>query len=629
MAPASSLEGGLAALSAGADAIYVGAPKFGARSAAGVSIEDIRQLCEAAHIYNAAVYVALNTILDDEELAQAVELTHQLYSVGADALIIQDMGLLMQELPPIPLHASTQCHNDSLEKIELLQECGIQQVVLPREMSTADMARISEQTTMHLEAFIHGALCVSYSGRCFISQACRGRSANRGACAQYCRMSYDLEDADGNKLREGEHLLSLRDLNRSEILEQLLESGVTSLKIEGRLKGLDYVKNVTAHYRQQLDHIIKKHPDKYRRTSWGREQTNFTPQVEATFSRRFTTYNTPIGQPIPVESITPFTNKSVGQLVGHLIKNSGKELLLQLNDTVELVNGDGLLFVSTDQKTTAGAYVNQVVPKGKERYQVKLSQSIQNINNGAKVYRNLNHQLDLQLQRPDATVRKLPISIECIATTNKVTITVAPYDYPHIHKTIERAIVLEQAQKDNTEHLRRTLSKLGETPYTAEEIRLELNGLYLPPSVATDMRREAVDQLDKELNRIKSQEIKRIGSIGLEQRKSFLSETHDRRRYGIPDQLDFTYNVANRSAEAFYRRVGVTGTIEKALEVAPKEGSIPVMFCRHCLLHQVGYCTKEGKQPPFKLPLYLVRGQERFRLTTDCRQCRMIVRKDN
>ena len=625
LAPASSLEGGRVALSVGADAVYIGAPKFGARAAAGVSLEDIATLTREAHEVGARVYVALNTILTDEQLPEAVSLAWDLYRAGADALIIQDMGLLMEELPPIPLHASTQCHNDSNAKLRTLEALGIEQVVLPREVSTADLSSLLDGVGMRVESFVHGALCVSYSGRCFISEACRGRSANRGACAQYCRMSYDLEDASGNKLLTSQHLLSLRDLNRTEIIEEMLDRGVSSLKIEGRLKDIDYVRNVTAHYRCVVDEIIARRSEEYCRSSWGETALSFTPRPEQTFSRRFTDYNTPLRRPIPVDSITPFTNKSVGEELGTLIECRGREVVLRLREGVkELSNGDGLLLVSPDERATAGALINQVTPLRDGTYRLRLSGSVE-MAPGATVYRNLNHQLDRLLRRDDASSRKVSINMECEATEQEIVLRAAVAEAPSVAVEVRRRMTLEPAQKDPSARLIDTLSKLGDTPYRVERPELRLRGLYLPPSVVAELRRELIDQLREACHRAMAEERDRRGEQLLERRRTFLSRVHSRVESGLPERLDFTYNVANRQAEQLYRRLGVTGEIAPAMEVAMPEEPVPVMTTRHCLLHRLGYCTREGKRSPFSLPLYLVRGQERFRITTDCRACMMTL----
>lgn len=629
LAPAATLDGGLAALSAGADAVYVGAPKYGARSAAAVSLEDIHTLCEEAHIYGASVYVALNTILTDEQLPDAVELVHQLYSAGADALIIQDLGLLLQDLPPIPLHASTQCHNNSLEQLRLLSDLGLEQAVLPREWSVEDIAQVRDLVPLRLEAFIHGALCVSYSGRCFISEALSGRSANRGQCAQYCRMTYDLTDAEGQLLRKGQHLLSLRDLNRSELLEQMIDAGVSSFKIEGRLKGVPYVRNVTAHYRQLLDAILSRRCGELMRFSWGETQYRFTPRPAATFSRPFTDYNTPLGQPIPEESITPRSSKSLGEAIGTLVRGRGKEIEIHLTmPSTILANGDGIVGFSADGRL-CGAQVNQVTPARKDpsHLLLRLSQPLQ-LPAGGTIWRNLDHELEKTLLRPDATERTIPLEMSLSATPISVSLTLKSSE---VSVTLTEEVALEPARRDITEPLRRTLAKLGGTPYYAAEIHLDLGGLFVPLSLTTELRRQAVDRLVERQRAVALAKRDVRGAEQLAHRRETLARLTGedaettRSRYGLPADLDFTYNVANDSARHLYRRLGVTGEISPALEVVRPVGPIPVMFTRHCLLHQLGYCTRTHSKPPFPLPLYLVRGSQRIRIETDCRRCGMIL----
>ena len=627
LAPASSLEGGLVALSAGADAVYVGAPQYGARSAVGVSLEDIRQLCAAAHAYAARVYVALNTILTNSQLAHAVELAHQLYEAGADALIIQDLGLLTQALPPIPLHASTQCHNHSLEQLQMLSDLGFEQAVLPREWSCQDIAAVRDKTPLRLEAFVHGALCVSYSGRCFISEALSQRSANRGQCAQYCRMTYDLVDAQGQKLRQGEHLLSLRDLNRTEIIEEMIDAGVSSFKVEGRLKALPYVRNVIAHYRKVLDEILTRRSDQLRRPSWGTTEYTFTPLPEATFARPFTTYNTPLGAPIPTDSITPYSSKSLGQPIGTVTRSRGKELeIALLSDDIELANGDGVVAYTIDKKLV-GAQINQVLPARRAGcYRLRLSQALE-LPQGATLWRNLNHLLEAQLLRPDASTRTMPVTLHLEATHDQLTLEMQLSEAPEMSVTRSRAVTLEPAQRDNTEHIERTLRKLGDTPYRAKRVTLSLDGLFVPPSLVAELRRELSEELQRQCL---AKALQRRDAIGkpLQQKRIDRLHTSDptaHQRYGLLDALDFTYNVANESARKLYRQLGVSGSIAPALEVERPEGAIPVMFTRHCLLHQLGYCTRTGRKPPFALPLYLVRGRDRLRIAHDCRHCMMTL----
>ena len=615
------------ALSAGADAIYVGAPQYGARSAVGVSLEDIGALCRAAHSFHARVYVALNTILTDSQLPHAVALAHQLYEVGADALIIQDLGLLREELPPIPLHASTQCHNHSLGQLQMLSELGFEQAVLPREWSLEDIVAVRDKTSLRLEAFIHGALCVSYSGRCFISEALSQRSANRGQCAQYCRMTYDIVDAQGQMLRQGEHLLSLRDLNRSEIIEQMIDAGISSFKIEGRLKAIPYVRNVTAHYRQLLDDILARRGDQFQRPSWGRERFAFTPQPEATFARPFTSYNTPLGRPIPVDSITPYSNKSLGQAIGTVLSSKGREVVVKLlRSDLQLANGDGLVGYSSDRRLL-GAQVNQVTALAQpDHYRLRLSQPLA-LPRSATLWRNRDHQLESQLLRPDASLRTLPVLFTLQAQPTQLTLQMQLAEAPELSVSITQPAQLEPAQRDNAEHLERTLAKLGDTPYRAESITLQLEGLFVPPSLLTALRRDACEAL---LELCQTHVLQARDKVGRElQRKRLEALAHTapeaRERYGLPDTLDFTYNVANASAAQLYRQLGVTGPIASALEVERPEGAIPVMFTRHCLRHLLGYCTRTGRKPPFALPLYLVRGSDRLRVETDCQRCLMTL----
>lgn len=338
LAPAKNLECGIAAIDHGADAVYIGPERFGARVAAGNPIEDIRQLCDYAHQYRARVYATVNTIIYDDELSDTEELLWQLYQAGIDAILVQDMGLLRMKLPPIALHASTQTDNRTADKVHWLQELGFQRVVLARELSVSEIADIHRQVPdMPLEVFVHGALCVSYSGQCYASQHCFARSANRGACAQVCRMEFDLTDDNGNIIEHNRHLLSLKDLNLSEHLEELAAAGATSFKIEGRLKDITYVKNVTAAYSDKLDELIGRHPDKYQRASLGHCTYSFRPNLKKTFNRGFTTYFLHGRQP---DIYSPDTPKAMGEFVGTVKELRGKYFTVA--GTARFANGDGV-----------------------------------------------------------------------------------------------------------------------------------------------------------------------------------------------------------------------------------------------------------------------------------------------
>ena len=342
LAPAKNLECGMAAIDHGADAVYIGAARFGARAAAGNSIDDIRQLCAYAHTYGAKVYVTVNTILMDGEINDTQALIHQLYQAGADALLVQDMGVLNMQLPPIALHASTQTDNRTPEKVEWLRQRGFERVVLARELSAREIRDIHGAVPgVELEVFVHGALCVSYSGLCYASQHCFGRSANPGECAQFCRMKFDLEDANGKTIEHQRHLLSLKDLCQYDVLEQILDAGATSLKIEGRLKDITYVKNVTAAYSKRLDEIIARNPDKYRRASLGKCTYTFTPNLKKPFNRGFTHYFLAGRCPDIASFDTP---KAMGEYVGHVKEISPRSFTVA--GTATFANGDGLCYIN-------------------------------------------------------------------------------------------------------------------------------------------------------------------------------------------------------------------------------------------------------------------------------------------
>ena len=398
LAPAKDLESGIAAINHGADAVYVGAPAFSARVSAANSIEDIEQLCRHAHLYHAHVHVALNTILTDSELDQARKIVYKLYEAGADALIIQDMGLLQIDLPPIALHASTQTDNRTLEKVLFWEKMGLQRAILARELSLEQIRNIRKHTNIELEAFVHGALCVSYSGQCYMSQACTGRSANRGNCAQFCRLPYTLTDADGKVIRENSHLLSLKDMNRSGSLEEMIQAGITSLKIEGRLKGIDYVKNITAFYRKKLDAIFEKEA-KYGPASAGKVELTFTPSPEKTFNRGATEYFLHGRENVMVEPDTP---KSIGEPIGKTLNINGNKI--RISTTQTLHNGDGLSYVDENHEL-AGFRINTA-----DGGLVTTLEPVRGLKEGDSVYRNLDIVFDKQM-RGESAVRRIPVDI--------------------------------------------------------------------------------------------------------------------------------------------------------------------------------------------------------------------------
>lgn len=596
LAPAKDLACGREAILHGADAVYIGAPKFGARAAAGNSLDDIRALCDFAHIYNVSIYVALNTILRDDELKEAERMIHQLYDAGVDALIVQDLGLTRLDLPPIALHASTQMDNCTPEKVSFLAQAGFEQVVLARELTLQEIRRIADATPkeVSLEAFVHGALCVSYSGRCYLSSALTGRSANRGACAQCCRLPYTMVDADGRTIARDKHLLSLRDMNRSDDLEAMIAAGVSSLKIEGRLKDVAYVKNVTAYYRQRLDEILARNPS-LRRASDGRSTYTFEPRPEKSFNRGFTDYFLHGRRP----DITSFdTPKSIGEPLGRASANRGGGLVV--DGTKPLHNGDGLVFFNP-RGELEGFRVNRA--EGRRIVAARMPA----VKPGTLLYRNVDSAFEAVLAKPSAE-RRIAIDIVWSDTPDGFALTLT--DATGCGVTVTRTFDAEPAVKPQEENIRTQLSRLGTTPFEAARITVDMHeNLFVPSSLLGEMRREAVDRLLSE---------------------RLARRTRRRRRAESPtavypsSALDYTANISNAKAEAFYRSHGVH-TVERAYEEQPRAG-VPLMFTRHCLRYSMGWCPvhQQGRSP-FREPYYLLHEGTRLRLEFDCARCEMRV----
>lgn len=590
LAPAKNLECGIAAIDHGADAVYIGATRFGARAAAGNSVDDIRQLCQYAHPFGARVYVTVNTIVYDHELEATEQLIHQLYEAGADAILVQDMGILRMTLPPIALHASTQTDNRTAQKVRWLREQGFQRVVLARELSVDEIADIHhQQPDMPLEVFVHGALCVSYSGLCYASQHCFGRSANRGACAQFCRMKFDLLDADGRELEHQRHLLSLKDLNLHSHLEELVQAGATSFKIEGRLKDVSYVKNVVAAYSQQLDSIIARHPDRYCRASRGHVTYTFTPRLEKTFNRGFTTYFLHGRQS---DIFSPDTPKALGEYVGKV-----KELRrdsFNVAGTASFANGDGLCFFTSDHELQ-GFRVNRA-----EGNRLFPQQMPAQLHPGTALYRNSDQEFERLLSRPSAE-RRIPITMRLEVTPDGFSLTsgTATVSLPCEH---------QQAQKPPHDNIVRQLSKLGGTPYECSGVELASDfNYFIPSSLLADLRRRLVDCLRQNDSLPKVNPPEALGSTA----SSCVP------RYEAP----YLYNIANRLAADFY---GVAAPSAYELKGG---GHGPIMQCRHCLRYALGHCVKHGgSQPQWREPLRLRLGDGRqFRLEFDCKHCQMNV----
>jgi 23S rRNA 5-hydroxycytidine C2501 synthase len=593
LAPAKDLESGKAAIRYGADAVYIGAPKYSARASAGNSLEDIRELIRYAHRYWAKVYVALNTILFDEELREAQTIVQSLFEAGADALIIQDMGLLELHLPPIPLFASTQTHNYSKEKIQFLEKVGFQRIILARELSLEQVKEIRTTTTVDLEYFIHGALCVSFSGQCYMSQVVQGRSANRGECAQPCRLPYTLTDNQGKVLAKEKYLLSLKDLNLSEYLKDLIDAGVSSFKIEGRLKDIDYVKNVTAFYRQRIDEILET-DSTLSRASSGRTHVAFQPDPSKTFNRGFTEH---FLRRRSKDILSIHTSKSTGCCLGK-VKQAGKGYFT-LTMKGALNNGDGICFFDS-QDLLQGTNINRVIED-------KIYPSeIDGIEAGTTIYRNYDHKFSQTLQA-DRTKRLIDIKIKFEETDNGFKLSLLDDD--GINVSVERSIKKTPARKKDSadESVQRQLLKLGDSVYTAEEFTLVWHQSYfIPVSICNEMRRDAIVFLDEE--RLKKYSRKEFCIV--------------RNSEPYPERyLDYSANVANKKAELFYRRHGVE-TIEPAFELKSKR-EVSLMTMKHCLRFQFGLCSGQNSSPTE--PLFLYDKRNRFRLEFDCINCQMKI----
>ena len=596
LAPAKNLECGIAAIDHGADAVYIGAPKFGARAAAVNSLEDIAALVEYAHLYNARIYVTVNTILKDEELQETEKMIWALFRAGVDALIVQDMGITGLNLPPIPLHASTQMDNRTVEKVRFLADAGFRQVVLARELSLREISKIHEACPdVPLEIFVHGALCVSYSGQCYVSQACFGRSANRGECAQFCRLPFSLVDAEGRVIVKDKHLLSLKDLNQSDELEALLDAGASSFKIEGRLKDVSYVKNVTAAYRRKLDAIFARRKE-YARASSGSCRYAFNPQLDKSFSRGFTHYYLH-GRTKDVFSFD--TPKSLGEEMGTMKEARGNYLTVA--GLKSFNNGDGVCYID-EQGRLQGFRINRV--EGNKLY----PQEMPRIKPRTVLYRNFDQEFEKILARKSSE-RRIAVSVRLTDTPFGFALTLTDEDDNSV--TLSLAREKEPARTPQEENMKTQLAKFGNTPFEAVRIDIDFAGnWFLPASVLADFRRQAVEKL--------------ISARRINYRRELfvLKPT----AHAFPQStLTYLGNVMNAQAVSFYTGHGVA-SIAPAFERAPAEKAV-LMFCKHCLRYSMGWCpVHQRERSPYREPYYLVSTDgKRFRLEFDCKNCQMKV----
>ncbi|MFR2733873.1 peptidase U32 family protein [Hoylesella buccalis] len=624
LAPAKNLECGKAAIDHGADAVYIGAAKFGARASAGNSLDDIRELCLYAHQFGAKVYVTVNTIVYEDELEDTRALLRALTEMRVDALLVQDMAvldLLPKDLKPLPaLHASTQTDNRTAEKVAWLHGLGFERVVLARELSLAEIKTIHQTVPdVQLEGFVHGALCVSYSGVCYASQYCFQRSANRGACAQFCRMKFDLIDAQGREIEHQRHLLSLKDLCQIDHLEEMADAGICSFKIEGRLKDVEYVKNVVAAYSKRLNRIIEKRGDDYCRASLGRVTYYFEPDLKKTFNRGYTDYFLHRRQPY---IYSPDTPKALGEYVGKV-----KEIRrgsFNVAGTASFANGDGLCFIN-DEHELEGFRINRA--EGNRLFPQRMPE---NLRPGAALYRNRDEAFSKLLKGKTAE-RKIPITLTLSVTENDFALSATGQGIKPTCQVLE--IDKQKAMKPQRDNILRQLGKLGDTPYMADVIELEgqVDAYFIPSSALATLRREVVQAI----------ELERPAEVETPSVQPSVSPTTPpvRKLSGTlawqPEYRKFTYlyNIANTLSKSFYQREGLSNAADAyevsqgADEGSKRNDSVLVMQCRHCLRYSLGHCVRRGgEQPTWKEPLYLRLGDgRRFRLEFKCDECQMNI----
>lgn len=600
LAPAKDLLHGMAAINSGADAVYIGAPQFGARSNAHNSMEDVAALVQYAHLYHAQVFVVINTILYDNELETCRQMIWELYHIGVDALIIQDMAIMEMELPPIVLHASTQANNRDPKNIKFLADAGIKRVVLARELNLHQIKEISEATDVELEFFVTGALCVAFSGNCYMSVANGERSANRGSCAQNCRLPYNLIDGHGDTLIKNSHLLSIKDFDVTDQIPNLIETGIVSFKIEGRLKDMVYVKNNVSFLRKKIDAYLEQNPN-YTKASSGKCTFTFDSELNRTFNRGYTDYFVNERHQAIGSWESP---KSKGQYIGKLIKTIGNSYEIENGELLN--NGDGLCFINENNEAD-GIYVN------KAENGIIYPNVLKEIKDGTFIYRNNDGAFIKIVEREDSAVRKISTTLVLTENENGFELTATDEDGYVSNVLLEHA---KEPTKNNLsieDNIKTQLAKTGFTPYTADEITIQFSdNWFLPISKINEMRRTVYEQLT---------EI-RLANYPREEHQMVKTD------HPFPvDQLDFTYNVANKMARKFYERHGVT-EIEKAFELQWDPGKSRVMTTKYCIKYELERCPKyhpEHRDKKVKEPLVLKQGELEYKLKFNCKPCEMEI----
>ena len=600
LAPAKNLYQGMFAINAGADAVYIGAPLYGARTNATNSIEDIAELVKYAHLFKAQVFVVVNTILYDHELADCKKMIYQLYDIGVDALIIQDMAILEMDLPPIVLHASTQANNRDPKHVKFLKDAGIQRVVLARELNLDQIKDIHEATDVELEFFVSGALCVSFSGNCYMSIAGGERSANRGSCAQNCRLPYNLTDGTGATLLSSSHLLSIKDLDLSDQLPNLIEVGITSFKIEGRLKDLVYVKNNVSYLRQRLDAFLENN-ENFVKASSGRTIFNFEPQMDRSFNRGYTDYFVNKRK----EKIGSWESpKSKGQFIGKVTEVTPKGYFIE--NAEELNNGDGLYFVNPAGEGD-GVQVNVILNS------LVIPNNYKEIEVGTEIYRNSDAAFNRLVEREDATIRKIGVKMNFSETENGFALQVIDEDGHTTTSSFDFEKNPSNKGAQSLEEIKKNLAKTGNTPFVVDEIEVNFADFwFLPTSKVNEIRREVLENLiDVRVNEYHREEYQ-------------ITKTDH--PYPVTE-LDFTYNVSNKMARDFYKRHGVT-EIEKAFEIQWDPGKSRVMTTKYCVKYELGKCARFQRATMGEKvvePLTLMHGENIYKLKFNCKPCEMEI----
>lgn len=600
LAPAKNLYQGMFAINAGADAVYIGAPQYGARSNATNSIEDIAELVNYAHLFKAQVFVVVNTILYDNELEDCQKMIHELYAIGVDALIVQDMAIFEMDLPPIVIHASTQANNRDPKHVKFLKDVGMQRVVLARELNLDQIKEIHEATDVELEFFVSGALCVAFSGNCYMSIAGGERSANRGSCAQNCRLPYELKDGTGTTLIESSHLLSIKDLDLSDQLPNLIEAGITSFKIEGRLKDLVYVKNNVSYLRQKLDSFLENN-DQFTKASSGRTIFNFEPQMDRSFNRGYTDYF--VNQ--RKEKIGSWESpKSRGQYIGKITEVTPKGYFIE--NAEDLNNGDGLYFLN-NQNESDGIQVNVVLNS------FVIPNNYKEIPVGTEIYRNSDAAFNKLVEREDATIRKIGVTFSLKEAATGFELSVIDEDGHTTFLSMDNEKTPSTKGDVIKDELKKNLSKTGNTPFIVDEINIDFSeNWFIPTSKINEMRRLVLEQLmDVRV-------------------KEYIREEFQLKKTDHPypvKELDFTYNVSNKLARAFYHRHGVT-EIEKAFEIQWDPGKSRVMVTKYCVKYELGKCARFQRDTMGEKvvePLSLKHGENEYKLKFNCKPCEMEI----